>query len=159
MRWPGAKPRRFKEVSDGLSNTILAVELGGAGIPWMEPRDLAFDELTGPEGRDPEQNPLGVHRGEPGWFVDREGGRATNVAMGDGSVRAIPWNAPGDSLAALLTIDGGENVDVDNVPWPPDETRVRIQWPRVLSLTVLLVSTVLFYLSVHPRPREPAQAA
>ena len=43
--WPGATGRKFTEIKDGPSNTILIVENNGLGVHWMEPRDLAFDTM------------------------------------------------------------------------------------------------------------------
>jgi hypothetical protein len=39
---PGTRPR---EITDGLSSTILVVEVHGLKIPWTEPRDITLDEL------------------------------------------------------------------------------------------------------------------
>ncbi|HEY2840247.1 MAG TPA: DUF1559 domain-containing protein, partial [Pirellulales bacterium] len=44
--WPHDEGRKPVDIHDGLSNTIAVVEVTGTDIPWLEPRDLAFDELT-----------------------------------------------------------------------------------------------------------------
>lgn len=41
---PGAVYRKFSEVLDGLSNTILAIELPNHSIPWTQPNDLTLPE-------------------------------------------------------------------------------------------------------------------
>ena len=36
----GYEPVKLTEISDGASNTLLVVEAGDAGIPWMKPEDV-----------------------------------------------------------------------------------------------------------------------
>src|SRR5437764_103951 len=43
--WPGSKPVTAADVTDGLGQTILLVENRGAGVHWMEPRDLALADI------------------------------------------------------------------------------------------------------------------
>ena len=73
---PGAmfergKPLKIIDISDGLSNTILAVE-AGEPIPWAKPGDIPFD----PKQPLPKLALPGVED-------------IINVAMCDGSVRAV----------------------------------------------------------------------
>ncbi len=44
--FPGAKPRKMKEIEDhdGLSNTILVVETCNSDVNWSEPRDIKFED-------------------------------------------------------------------------------------------------------------------
>jgi prepilin-type processing-associated H-X9-DG protein len=44
--FPGAKPRKLKEIEDhdGLTNTITIVETAESGVNWSEPREIAFDD-------------------------------------------------------------------------------------------------------------------
>ncbi|MDY0165876.1 MAG: DUF1559 domain-containing protein [Thermoguttaceae bacterium] len=85
---PGA--RRVDEFADGLSFTLAVVEMVGAGINWMEPRDW---DTTGPDG------PQSYH---PGVF---------NVLHADGSVRSMAEQIDAEVLKALITLDGGEPPD------------------------------------------------
>jgi hypothetical protein len=66
----GGEPAEFKDVTDGLSNTILAVETA-RDIPWTKPEDIAYDP----------NKPLPKLGGlfEAGF----------NAAFGDGAVRFI----------------------------------------------------------------------
>lgn len=88
----------FREITDGTSNTILAIEVGGSGIPWMEPRDVTVEEavtfITNPGASQFTQ----VHPG------------GLNVAMADGSVRFISNDINPGTLRALLTKDDGQAV-------------------------------------------------
>jgi prepilin-type processing-associated H-X9-DG protein len=146
--WPGSKPRRFNEVHDGTSNTIMVVEAAGMGIPWMEPKDLEFDALPPTvEGR-VRLGPECPHPVNGDFFDIAEGGGA-NVAMADGSVHSQPWDFPVDLLVPMLTVDGGEKTDLNNLPLP--RYRRRLDWPRVLSLVALVISTLWFWFSTRPR--------
>ena len=40
------RPRHIGNIKDGLSNTIMVAECAGAGINWLDPRDLKTDEMT-----------------------------------------------------------------------------------------------------------------
>jgi len=44
--FPGAKPRKLKEIEDhdGLSNTITIVETSDSDVNWSEPREIAFND-------------------------------------------------------------------------------------------------------------------
>ncbi|MDY0165877.1 MAG: DUF1559 domain-containing protein [Thermoguttaceae bacterium] len=85
---PGA--RRGDEFTGGLSFTVAVVEMVGAGINWMEPRDW---DITGPD------EPRSYH---PGVF---------NVLHADGSIRSTHDEIDADVFQALITVDGGEPPD------------------------------------------------
>jgi prepilin-type processing-associated H-X9-DG protein len=89
---------KISDITDGTSNTILAIEVGGAGIHWMEPRDVTVEEAVAfitnrSAGRFGQTHPGGI-----------------NVLMADGSVRFISNSIDPGMLRALLTRDGGEAV-------------------------------------------------
>jgi prepilin-type processing-associated H-X9-DG protein len=94
---PGARPRTFKEITDGLSNTIWLGEMADSGIPWMEPRDLQFDEMSFKIG----------DRGHPSIRSAHPAGGA-NVSFLDGSVRWLNENTDSAIIRALITVAGGE---------------------------------------------------
>ena len=91
----------FAEVMDGTSNTIMVVEVAGAGIPWMEPRDITVEEavtfVTDPAASRFQQ----VHPG------------GVNVLLADGSVRFLPTSIDPKMLRAMLTRDDGQAVRMD----------------------------------------------
>ena len=85
----------FVDVTDGLSNTLLAVE-ARRDIPWTKPEDIPFD----PNGPLP----------EPGGFV----ADGFNALFADGSVRFIRKTVKPQVLKALITRAGGEVISSDS---------------------------------------------
>jgi serine/threonine protein kinase len=93
----GKKGVAMREFIDGTSNTILVVEAAEA-VPWTKPADLAYspNQPLPKLGAVPEVN-----------FV---------AAMADASVRTIhPKNLERD-LRAMITRNGGENIDWNKLP-------------------------------------------
>jgi hypothetical protein len=86
---------KFREVTDGLSNTILAGQAGGGFKPWADPTNV----------RDPG---LGLGTG-PDRFgsTDRAG---VQLLLLDGSVRVVNPSISPDVLKAMSTPNGGEVV-------------------------------------------------
>jgi prepilin-type processing-associated H-X9-DG protein len=82
-------------ITDGTSNTIMAVE-GGKPVPWTKPDDLPYD----PEKPFPRLGGMKF----PGGF---------NVLFGDGSVRFLKNSINVDVLRALISKAGGEVIDAD----------------------------------------------
>lgn len=80
----------FRNVTDGLSNTIFCVE-SAKPVPWTKPDDLPFD---------PKKDDLPKLGGmfEAGF----------NCVLCDGSARFIKKDAPKETLKAMITSDGGE---------------------------------------------------
>jgi hypothetical protein len=70
-----------------------------------------------------------------------------NVALPDGSAHSLPEGLSAETLAALLTIDGGETVDKES--WLPP----RLNWTNCLAAAALVLSVILLLL--RPRRREP----
>lgn len=97
--WPTGGCRRLREITDGPSSTILVVEVTGSGIHWMEPRDVALEDLL----------LRGKGSNHPRHF---------NALFADGSVHKIRKDINRETLSALITIDGGERIDPQswNVP-------------------------------------------
>jgi prepilin-type processing-associated H-X9-DG protein len=101
---PATKPQGFDgnwgeitiaRITDGLSNTIAIVEVNDS-FNWMAPNgNITLDELA-----------EGINRGRVG--SPHPGG--CNVGMFDGSVRVIPNTIDKNTLRALGTVAGGENV-------------------------------------------------
>jgi len=81
-------------ITDGTSNTLMVVD-GETAVNWLKPGDLPYDPKKLPKIGDP----------KTGRFL---------AAMGDGSVRWFDVKKLGEKkLHALITIDGGEVVNID----------------------------------------------
>lgn len=93
--WRGT-PVTMDDVTDGVLSTILIVENNGAGVHWMEPRDLALDSLD-------------LHLNSPGGVSSPYENPAV-VTVG-GYVHRLRSTLQPTVLRALLTINGGENLD------------------------------------------------
>ncbi len=90
---PGRK-LELTGVRDGTANTIMAVEAEEA-VNWMKPGDVAYDPKKLPKIGDP----------KTGRFA---------AGLADGSVRWFDLKKLGEkNLHALITIDGGEVVRID----------------------------------------------
>ncbi|OHB83917.1 MAG: hypothetical protein A2V98_11460 [Planctomycetes bacterium RBG_16_64_12] len=94
----GTTVTRFQDVMDGTSNTLLFVEVAGAEIHWMEPRDLDIQALS------PQiNNPAGpaIRSYHPGGL---------NAALCDGSVHFLSESIDPGVLQLLITIADGQPV-------------------------------------------------
>jgi len=89
---------RLKDIKDGSTNTIMIAEIKDSGIPWYEPRDLNFKEMSF-HINDPDNKGIGsYHLGH------------ANTVFADGSARNVEEGTDPKLLKALITIDGGEDV-------------------------------------------------
>lgn len=99
--------RRFSEILDGTSHTMMVVEACGHNVVWTEPRDL--DVETVPLGI----NLPGARRGESAGLFSSHDPSGVGVVMGDGSVRRLSADTAPATLKAMLTIDGHEQASFD----------------------------------------------
>lgn len=83
---------KFKECSDGLSNTIAAVMLAKHSAPWASPENLTPDEA------------FQLIKNEDRFFI---------AMFLDGSVRRLSVDIDKDTFMALVTRDGGEIIDAE----------------------------------------------
>ena len=90
---PGRK-LQLTGITDGTLNTIMVVD-GETAVNWLKPGDLPYDPKKLPKIGDP----------KTGKFI---------ACMGDGSVRWFDLKKLGEKkLHALITVDGGEVVNLD----------------------------------------------
>ena len=88
-----AEPK-IENITDGTSNTILAVE-AQRDIPWTKPEDIPY----APDHPLPDLD-----------LLFKDGFRA---GMADGDVRWIPSNMSAETLRAAITRNGGEELGPD----------------------------------------------
>jgi len=104
--WPGDAPRKSVEITDGADKTIAVVEVADSGVHWMEPRDLHVTQMNPVINAKSGQGPSSKHAGEPGLAV---------VVFANGRVEDLEDGLDPQVLKALLTVDGGEEVDLDDL--------------------------------------------
>ena len=96
--FPGKDGVSFHQITDGISNTIMTVEVAdSAAVIWTKPDDFEYDE------KDPKKGLVGMW---PGGFI---------AGLTDGSVRFLPVSLDAKTLNALFTRDGGEPVAVSEL--------------------------------------------
>lgn len=145
--------RRFSEVTDGAASTIMLLEAPYKKICWAEPRDLSFEEAVALLST-PRRRGDFVHEISEGFFYKPSCG--VHAAFMDGWVRLLRLPMPKEYAIALLTIDGGERIDPDNLPRSGDP---ELNYARIYSLSVFLVLALLPIAKLkkkHPTNGEPA---
>ena len=105
--FPGSRSVSFEDIRDGRENTILLVEIANSNIPWMEPRDLEFDEMSFVVNDPKRPSISGPHpRGPCVVFADRI------------SAYSLDRTLRPETLKALTTIAGGEPVSKEKLIRP-----------------------------------------
>jgi len=94
----GEESRKIIEITDGLANTIMIVEVADSRIPWAEPYDLQFNQLS-----------FKIN-GVKGKEISSYHPQGANAAFCDGSVRLLKNGTNPQLVKAMATIDGGESV-------------------------------------------------
>jgi prepilin-type processing-associated H-X9-DG protein len=102
----------LKDFPDGTANTIWAVE-AASGVPWSKPADLPYS----PDRPLPMLS-TGAHNppAHLDWLLPWT--RGANAAFVDGSVRFLRQDIDPTVIRALITRNGGETVDLAQVPQP-----------------------------------------
>jgi len=125
------------DVTDPLDETIMLIEVGGRNTPWTQPTDLTLEEtvdlLTG-------KNPNAILHGElqeRSLFHVLNSSRV-NVAMADGHVRSLYLPLDEATARALLTANGGEEIDEDELTRRRITKQLNYRGIYGLSLFVLL---------------------
>ena len=106
--WPPDRGRSMREIRDGTSNTILLIEAPHRSVPWAKPVDLSFEEAVELLTNPPKNEDFG-HECDEGFF--HEPSQGINVAFCDGHVQLLRLPVPKDYAVAMLTADGGEDLN------------------------------------------------
>ncbi len=99
--FPGPQAIRLDQVTDGLSNTLMLVEVSNTQIPWTKPEDLDLRTMS-----------LQVNdRDEPGNLeqTSRRGQCHTRRRR----YQFLPDSVTASQLRSLLTSLGGETMPAD----------------------------------------------
>ncbi|MBN1910872.1 MAG: DUF1559 domain-containing protein [Pirellulales bacterium] len=146
--WPKDRRVRMDDVVDGLDKTILLVEASAdLAIPWTEPRDISLDDVVAGTSSRPDSGP------PPG--LDGPHSLLLGVTA-DGAARGFPRDTSAEKLRALLTVAGGEPIEVPRSAFgdpssdkrPPSETGISsisrfflvILW--IASLSIMITSVL-----------------
>jgi len=70
------------------------------------------------------------------------------VAFADGSVHSIQADLFAKKLESLLTVDGGETVQMDEL------LEMRLNWTRIVVLVTLVASVILLLVRPQRKKRE-----
>ena len=95
---PGGGTTAPKDITDGVSGTVMLVESPATGMSWMEPKDVTLQNL---------KMRINVKDG-----IGNLHERGAQVATADGQIHFLRQNAPTEFLRAMFTRSGGEVV-----PW------------------------------------------
>jgi prepilin-type processing-associated H-X9-DG protein len=107
----GPRAITTKDITDGVSHTVLGGEMSESGIHWMEPRDLNVKQMS---FKINDQIQVGLRSNHPG---------GANVEFADGSARFLSNEIDPEVLKSLTTIDGGEPFNYGDLdPQPPTPT-------------------------------------
>jgi prepilin-type processing-associated H-X9-DG protein len=117
--WPPDRGRKLSEFRDGLPFTLLALEAPHKQAMWAEPVDFTFEEAIDYLTRTPTDR-TGMHESRPGFFYKTTW--SVNAVFADGHVGYLRLPLPREVAVAVLTVDGGEEIDVSSLqPWMEPE--------------------------------------
>lgn len=90
---------QLDDFHDGMSNTIMVVEIANSDIHWMEPRDLIYDEMRF-QINAPNAPSISSHHEQK-----------ANVMMADGRVRDFSNDTDEKLIQTLITNTSGEKME------------------------------------------------
>jgi prepilin-type processing-associated H-X9-DG protein len=105
--WPCVGQREFREITDGLFNTLAVLESEQQRLHWMSTDDPWFEAIEKPHGVGDTPLANGVHNG------------GSNYSLLDGAVRFLDGDLDFQEFVALITIDDGEKLERQTGPMTP----------------------------------------
>lgn len=94
----GPQANKFRQVLDGLSNTIMLVECDSdLAVPWMKPQDITLKQFLSPGTA----NEAGGHQG------------GAHVMMADGAVTFFTDSLDSQSRRTMISKDGKDLIGMD----------------------------------------------
>jgi len=95
----GRGSRQIPEITDGLAETILLVEVADSQTHWADPQDLDFQTLDFQINETKGTDLSSYHR------------KGVNVAFCNGSVHLLKNRTDPKLVEAMLTVNGGESTE------------------------------------------------
>lgn len=134
--FPMAGGRKISDFKDGTAKTVVLIETGGKDIHWAEPRDLSVAEAVDLLSQSSEVDE--VHRINHGFFYKPSAGR--NVAFADGYVRCLRAPLDRETAEALLTVDGGEDIDTAVLQ---KSLQPQLDYPKIYGFALFTILALL----------------
>jgi len=98
---PKSEGVSFDKITDGTNQTLLIVEAAPRPVHWMAPQDIRREEVDALKGDELKSLISSHHQG------------GFNACFADASGHFIPDTIRVEQLKALMTIAGGETIDLD----------------------------------------------
>jgi hypothetical protein len=134
--WPGSESCSARDVRD--AETVLLVEIADSDICWMEPRDLRLDEECSENRR--LWRAMTSYHAVGRFLYSSPAGGYVSFANDWSCLWFMRGHPTGEEVGALLSIQGGEPVELDRLDlWRP----VRIHWGHCISVLIFVASCVL----------------
>ncbi len=108
--WSRAAGKMLSSVTDPLESTILVIEASGKNAPWAKPEDLTFDEAVDLLCGDSPYYMGSGHWHDHGFFYRPS--KVLHVGFANGNCRSISRPLDRRLASALLTCNGGEEIDL-----------------------------------------------
>ena len=129
--------RTVSDITDGTSKTIMLIEVPHKKVNWAEPRDLTMLEAIEFLSNPPNSNDYG-HPMSEGCFYKPS--RGVHVAFADGWTRLLKLPISRKHAEGLLTINGEELIDPDNIP---STHQPELNYARIYSFSVFVILSFL----------------
>ena len=136
--WPGTTSLALQDIRDRDDSTIMVAEIAReSGIRWMEPRDLSSDVACYGWTQRPGPSLCLAH------LHLKSDQRGAHAGFVDGTTRYLREDLPASTIKALLTVNGGESVDIDRFGLFVVDSKRPIEWGRLIAAALIVLLVVL----------------